>query len=132
MTGAAPGSASWLAAHPTHDIVYAALESEGAVQAYRRTGETRLTPLGGPVPAGEAVCHVAVAPDASFLLASCWGDGRVVRIDLDATGRLSSTPFVAAPAGDPHGSTSRGDEISTGAAFQFTRRTPVELRRSSS
>lgn len=113
---AAPGSASWLAAHPTHDIVYAALESEGAVQAYRRTGETRLTPLGGPVAAGEAVCHVAVAPDASFLLASCWGDGRVVRIDLDATGRLSSTPFVAAPAGDPHGSTSRGDEISTGAA----------------
>lgn len=112
---AAPGSPSWVAAHPVHDIVYAALESDGTVQAYRRTGEARLGPIGSAVPVGEAVCHVAVAPDASFLVASCWGDGRVVRIDLDASGRPSSTPVVGPAATDPFGAPSNDDEIATGA-----------------
>lgn len=111
----APGSPSWIAAHPAHDVVYAALEFSGTVQAYRRTGEARLTPIGPAVPAGEAVCHVAVAPDASYLVASCWGDGGVVRIDLDASGRLSSTPFVAPAATDPYRATTPGEEIATGA-----------------
>mgnify|MGYP000962043056 CR=1 FL=1 len=112
---AAPGSASWLAPHPRHDIIYAALESDGTVQAYRRTGETRLTPLGSAVAAGDSVCHVAVAPDASFLVASCWGDGRVVRIELDARGRPSA-PSVAAPAVDPHAPGGVADPVSTGAS----------------
>lgn len=113
---AAPGSPSWIAAHPTApDIVYAAVEFNGTVQAYRRTGETRLTPLGRPVDAGAAVCHVAVAPDASFLVASCWGDGRVVRIDLDAEGR-PSRPIIADEAADPYGSgESPEGTVSTGA-----------------
>ncbi|MDQ1115130.1 6-phosphogluconolactonase [Microbacterium testaceum] len=110
----APGSASWLAAHPTHDLLYAALESDGTVQAYRRTSETRLTPVGPAIEAGESVCHVAVSPDASFLVASCWSDGRVVRIDLDATGR-PSRPRIAAEAIDPWGSDSPETGVSTGA-----------------
>jgi len=110
----APGSPSWIAAHPTRDVLYAALESEGTVQAYRRTGETALTPLGPPVVAGDAVCHVAVAADASFLVASCWGDGRVVRIALDAAGRPSD-PSIAAQATDPHGSDGEGGVVATGA-----------------
>jgi len=112
---AAPGSPSWVAVHPQLDVLYAALEAEGTVQAYRRTGETSLAPLGAPVPAGEAVCHVAVAPDGSFLVASCWGDGRVVRISLDAAGRPSS-PVIAAAAGDPYGSTDDPFALDTGAA----------------
>ncbi|MFK4762920.1 lactonase family protein [Microbacterium sp. ZW T5_45] len=81
-------SPSWLARHPSLDVVYAALEGDSAVQAFARTGETALTPLGEPVEAGQFVCHVAVAPSGRFLIASCYGDGRVVRIGIDAEGRL--------------------------------------------
>lgn len=112
---AVPGSPSWVAEHPANDdIVYAAVEFDGTVQAFRRTGETRLTPLGPPVDAGGAVCHVAVSPDAAFLVASCWGDGRVVRMALDAQGR-PSRPAIAAEAVDPHGSASDEGSVSTGA-----------------
>lgn len=105
---AAVDSPSWLALHPGSgsiergDVVYAALEARGEVRAFRRTGEATLMPLGAPVPAGEAVCHVAVAPDARFLVAACWGDGRVVRMELDAAGRPGS-PTLAAAAADPYG-----------------------------
>ncbi len=81
-------SPSWLAQHPTLDVVYAALEGDAAVQAFARTGESALTPLGDPVEAGQYVCHVAVAPGGAYLVASCYGDGRVVRIGIDAAGRL--------------------------------------------
>jgi 6-phosphogluconolactonase len=98
----ATGSPSWIAAHPTLDTFYAALEDDGAVQAYRRTGETTLTRLGDPVEAGDGVCHVAVAPDGGSLLAACRGDGRVVRVVLDAAGRPASRTVAPAPA-DPYG-----------------------------
>lgn len=97
------GSPSWLAWHPTLDVLYAALEADGTVQAFRRTGETAFTPLGAPAPAGEAVCHVAVAPDGGSLVAACWGDGRVVRVALGADGALSA-PVIAEAAADPYGS----------------------------
>lgn len=94
---ATDGSPSWLAAHPSLDVIYAAMEDAGTVRAFHRTGEASFAPLGGPVAAGEAVCHIAVAPDGASLVASCWGDGRVVRMALDATGR-PSTPVLAADA----------------------------------
>ncbi|CAH0248594.1 lactonase family protein [Microbacterium foliorum] len=81
-------SPSWLAQHPTLDVVYAALEGDAAVQAFSRNGESTLRPLGEPVEAGENVCHVAVAPSGGYLVASCYGDGRVVRIGIDEQGRL--------------------------------------------
>ncbi|WP_447947596.1 lactonase family protein [Microbacterium maritypicum] len=81
-------SPSWLAQHPSLDVVYAALEGDSAVQAFSRAGEAALTPLGPPAPVGQYVCHVAVAPNGSALIASCYGDGRVVRFDLDAEGRI--------------------------------------------
>ena len=81
-------SPSWLAQHPTLDVVYAALEGDAAVQAFSRSGESTLRPLGEPVEAGENVCHVAVAPSGGYLVASCYGDGRVVRIGIDEQGRL--------------------------------------------
>lgn len=95
-------SPSWIASHPSLDVVYAALEERGAVQAFRRTGEASFVAFGAPVDAGAATCHVAVAPDGSALVASCWGDGRVVRMGLDASGRPSS-PVIAAAAADPYG-----------------------------
>lgn len=109
-------SPSWLAFHPGSlslskgDVVYAALEQRGAVQAFRRTGEASFVPLGAPVDAGEATCHVAVAPDGSALVASCWGDGRVVRMGLDASGRPSS-PVIAAAAADPYGPDAAGQVL---------------------
>ncbi|MEV4686750.1 lactonase family protein [Microbacterium sp. LWH3-1.2] len=101
-------SPSWLVPHPGSltvspgDVVYAALEARQQVQAFRRIGEATFAPLGAPVAAGEAVCHAAVSPDGRFLVASCWGDGRVVRMDLDAAGRPSS-PVIAPAAVDPYG-----------------------------
>lgn len=105
-------SPSWVAWHPSLDVVYAALEGRGAVQAFARTGEAAFRPLGDAVAAGDAVCHVAVAPDGGSLVASCWGDGRVVRMTLDAAGRPSD-PVAAPPAADPHGS-DRGDGAEPG------------------
>ncbi|CAH0238196.1 6-phosphogluconolactonase [Microbacterium oxydans] len=81
-------SPSWLASHPRLDVVYAALEGDAAVQAFARSGDQALVPLGEPVAAGDSVCHLAVAPDGQSLIASCYGDGRVVRIGLDADGRF--------------------------------------------
>jgi 6-phosphogluconolactonase (cycloisomerase 2 family) len=115
---ASTDSPSWLAPHPGSgslsrgDVVYAALEERGEVQAFRRTGEATFAPLGAPVAAGEATCHVAVAPDGTSLVASCWGDGRVVRMTLDAVGRPSA-PTIAEAATDPHGP----DADSGGVAF---------------
>ncbi|WP_314424852.1 beta-propeller fold lactonase family protein [uncultured Microbacterium sp.] len=81
-------SPSWLAQHPTLDVVYAALEADAGVQAFVRSGESSLQPLGEPVAVGDGVCHVAVAPRGDFVVASCYGDGRVVRIGVDPQGRL--------------------------------------------
>ncbi|TCJ22997.1 3-carboxymuconate cyclase [Microbacterium sp. PI-1] len=81
-------SPSWLAQHPTLDVVYAALEGDSAVQAFVRTGDGALSPMGAPAAVGQYVCHVAVAADGSALVASCYGDGRVVRLGLDADGRI--------------------------------------------
>jgi 6-phosphogluconolactonase (cycloisomerase 2 family) len=86
---AAPvASPSWLARHPSLDVVYAALEGAGAVQAFARSGEASLRPLGPPLAAGEAVCHVAVSPDGRMLVASCYGDGRVIRYGIGDDGNL--------------------------------------------
>lgn len=42
--------------------------------------------MGEPVEVGDGVCHIAVAPDGRSLIASCYGDGRVVRVGLDEAG----------------------------------------------
>lgn len=94
-------SPSWIARHATLPVIYAALENRGVVQAFRQTGETSFAPLGAPVEAGAAVCHVAPSPDGSSLLASCWGDGRVVRMTVDDEGQPSS-PVALVAASDPY------------------------------
>lgn len=95
------GSPSWLAWHPTLDVLYAALEHGGVVQAFRRTGPDSFVVLGEPAAVGELACHVAVEPGGRWLVASCWGDGRVVRLPLAPDGRVG-TGVVAAAATDPY------------------------------
>ncbi|GAA1955048.1 lactonase family protein [Microbacterium deminutum] len=115
---AAADSPSWLAAHPQLDVIYAALEDTGAVQAFRRTGEAAFVRLGDLQAAGKATCHIAVAPDGGSLVATCWGDGRVVRMTLDAEGRPSA-PVIADAATDPYGSDAAGaqsGDVDLGAA----------------
>lgn len=96
-------SPSWLARHPSLDVVYAALEGDGAVQAFVRTGQSTLEPLGRAVAVGHSVCHLALAPSGSYVIASCYGDGRVVRVDLSADGSLLRST-IAADARDPYNS----------------------------
>lgn len=93
-------SPSWIAAHPTLDVLYAAQEAAGTVQAFVRTGDETFAPLGDAVDAGDSVCHVAVAPDGDAVIASCYGDGRVVRLPLDRRGALGAGR-IAAAAHDP-------------------------------
>ncbi|MEV7632838.1 beta-propeller fold lactonase family protein [Microbacterium sp. NPDC089318] len=104
---AAVASPSWLTAHPTLDVVYAALEGAGAVQAFARAGEANLRPLGEPLRAGDGVCHLTVSPGGRMLIASCYGDGRVVRFGIAADGGLvpagvdKAAALRAALFGDP-------------------------------
>ncbi|WP_455133676.1 hypothetical protein [Microbacterium aurum] len=63
-TATAAASPSWIAWHPTLDVVYAALEAAGTVQAYRRIGEEAFAPLGAPVPAGETCATSPSRPTA--------------------------------------------------------------------
>ncbi|MGB3730504.1 lactonase family protein [Microbacterium sp.] len=83
-------SPSWLAQHPTLDVVYAALEGAAQVQAFARSGEATLRPLGPALAAGEAVCHVGVSPSGRMLIASCYGDGQVIRYGIAADGSLTA------------------------------------------
>lgn len=106
---AAAASPSWLAAHPSLNVVYAALEGSATVQAFVRNGPSTLAPLGDPVEAGSGVCHVAVAPSGGYLVASCYGDGRVVRIALDAGGRPGAASAGDA-ATDPYGTDAGADQ----------------------
>lgn len=93
-------SPSWIAAHPRLDVLYAAQEFAGTVRAFVRVGEETYAPHGAAVDAGDAVCHVAVAPDGSSLVAACWGDGRVVQYPLRADGRIGAAR-IAVAAEDP-------------------------------
>lgn len=95
------GSPSWLAWHPSLPVLYAALEGAGAVQAFSRRPSGALAASGEPVPVGEAVCHVTVVPDGSALIACCYGDGRLVRVALDASG-TPGRALVGTAATDPY------------------------------
>ena len=116
-------SPSWITWHPTLPVLYAALEARGEVQAFVRTGEEALTPLGTAVPAGDAACHVAVSPAGDALIAACWGDGRLVRMALAADGR-PSTPTVLAAAEDPYALAGMSDAPARPSRAHHTRFLP--------
>jgi 6-phosphogluconolactonase len=101
-------SPSFVAVHPTLPVVYAVAEQRKMVRAFRRSGDFGLEPLGGPQPAGEATCHVAVDPQGRFLTATCWGDGQVLLYELDSEGAITAR-LPAPPSGDPHANQSPGE-----------------------
>lgn len=88
-------SPSFLAAHPSLEVVYAVGESARTVRAYRRSGGFGLEPAGREWPAGDAACHVAVDPQGRFLVVACWGDGQVLLYELDDDGGITAR-FAAA------------------------------------
>ena len=93
-------SPSFLARHPTLPVVYAVAEFEGVVRAFSDDGQ-RLEQLGDAIAVGEVPCHVAVDPRGRFAVVSCYGDGRVVALPLDAAGRLGA-PVAGEPSTDPY------------------------------
>lgn len=93
-------SPSWLAWHPTQGVVYAAQEAAGTVRAFARTGEESFAPLGAAVPVGSTVCHVATSPSGRSLVASCYGDGRVVAVPLAADGALIGSEVAVGDVAD--------------------------------
>lgn len=119
FTGVATPAASpsWIVAHPTLDILYAAQESAGTVGAFARTGPESFAPLGSAVTAGDAPCHLAVAPDAGSLVASCYGDGRVVSFPLDAAGRVGAAR-IASAAQDPYADAAMQGRLAELSALQ--------------
>ncbi|MFI5675630.1 lactonase family protein [Streptomyces cellulosae] len=86
--------ASFLAAHPSLDVVYSTNETEtGTVSAVARDGDGTLSPLGAPVSSGGTnPCHLTVHPGGKWLLTANYGSdtapGTVAVHRLDADGRL--------------------------------------------
>jgi 6-phosphogluconolactonase len=94
-------SPSWVVQHPALPVVYAAEEFTGFVKPFRAAHDGTLVALGAPVEVGGIVCHLTVSPDGRTLLATCYGDGRVVVLPLEADGRLSGRATNLAAARDP-------------------------------
>jgi 6-phosphogluconolactonase (cycloisomerase 2 family) len=76
---------SWLALHPTLDVIYAVSETEnGAVAAFHRDG----TALGRQPSHGGEPCHVAVDPSGSRLAVANYGGGSVTVYPLSPNGSI--------------------------------------------
>lgn len=93
-------SPSWLTAHPSAPVVYATNESgDGAIT----TVSTDLEVL-GTIPSGGAdPCHLAVTPDARFLLCSNYTGGSLSVFGLDDAGHITGqTDFVQHAGSGPH------------------------------
>ncbi|MFE2219286.1 lactonase family protein [Streptomyces canus] len=86
--------ASFLAAHPSLDVVYSTNETEtGTVSAVARAGDGTLSPLGDPASSGGAnPCHLTIHPSGEWLLTANYGSdiapGTVAVHRLGADGRL--------------------------------------------
>lgn len=103
VTVRASDSPSWVVQHPTLPVVYAAEEFTGLVRPLRVAHDGALSGLGAPFEVGGIVCHLSVAPNGRSVLASCYGDGRVVVLPLEGDGRLSGRTVELAGARDPWG-----------------------------
>ncbi|MET9819749.1 MULTISPECIES: lactonase family protein [unclassified Streptomyces] len=100
--------ASFLAAHPSLDVVYSTNETEaGTVSAVKRHGDGTLSPLGDPVSSGGTnPCHLTVHPGGEWLLTANYGSdtapGTVAVHRLDGDGRLREpTDLVVHPGSGP-------------------------------
>lgn len=101
VTHRASDSPSWVVQHPALRVVYATEEFTGLVLALRAARDGTLSALGSPVQVGGGACHLSVSPDGTSLIATCYGDGRVVVLPIDGDGRLTGRATDLASARDP-------------------------------
>ncbi|RUR01571.1 lactonase family protein [Labedella endophytica] len=101
VTHRASDSPSWVVQHPALAVVYAAEEFSGLILALRAARDGTLAAFGSPVDVGGGACHLSVSPDATSLIATCYGDGRVVVLPIDGDGRLTGRATDLAAARDP-------------------------------
>ena len=104
-TVAALDSPSFVATHPTLEVIYAVEEHRGDLVALRRDGDAWVR-HGEPRVAGAAACHVRVDDAGRFAVVTCWGDGRMLVYPLDAEGRPLE-PILGEESVDPSGRPSR-------------------------
>ncbi len=83
-SAAAAASPSWLAWHPTLDVVYAAQEGHGDVQAFRRTG-----------PGVDFPAEIALSRDGRFAVVGVRGSNTLASLRVDGDGgSLASVALV--------------------------------------
>jgi 6-phosphogluconolactonase len=98
-------AASFLAAHPSLDVVYSTNETDaGTVSAVAPQRDGVPTPLGAPVTSGGAnPCHLTVHPGGHWLLTAHYGTdsvpGSVTVHRLDPDGRVTELTDVAVHEG---------------------------------
>jgi 6-phosphogluconolactonase len=78
---------SFLALHPTLNILYAVSETDNYVVAYR-IEQQRLIELNRKSSHGDSPCHIVVMPDARHLIVSNYG-GKIAVFKCTEDGRLS-------------------------------------------
>lgn len=87
-------SPTFLAAHPSLPVLYAAGELErGWLTAFLADGPA-LAPLDERPSEGHSPCHVAVHPDGHLLAAANYGDGTATLYRLDERGAFTGEPIV--------------------------------------
>ncbi|MEV0615984.1 beta-propeller fold lactonase family protein [Nonomuraea sp. NPDC050404] len=85
---------SFLAAHPTLPVLYAAGELERGWLTAFQVRQEDLSPLDERPSEGDSPCHVAVSPDGGLLAAANYGDGTATLYRLDERGAFAGEPIV--------------------------------------
>jgi len=87
---------SFLAHHPTHDVIYAVVgaaefngESGGGIVAFSRDASTmEWKPLSNQAVGGQNPCHLALDPTGQIVITANYGDGTVSVFPVRADGSL--------------------------------------------
>ncbi|GAA3663230.1 beta-propeller fold lactonase family protein [Nonomuraea antimicrobica] len=87
-------SPSFLAAHPTLPMLYAAGELERGWLTAFQVVEEELSPLDERPSEGHTPCHVAVEPGGALLATANYGDGTATLYRLDERGAFAGEPIV--------------------------------------
>ncbi|MCK2220742.1 lactonase family protein [Actinomadura sp. ATCC 31491] len=85
---------SFLAAHPTLPVLYAAGELERGWLTAFSVRDDGLAPLDERPSEGSQPCHVAIDPSGALLAAANYGDGTAVLHRLDDRGAFAGEPIV--------------------------------------
>jgi len=89
-------SPSFLAHHPTLDVIYAVVEAAefngepgGGIVAFSRDPSTKeWTPLGDQAVGGKSPCHLALDPSGQVVITANYGDGSVSVFPVKADGSV--------------------------------------------